>query len=84
MDLRVFPYDGGVHPLLGASMAILEFRDAPDLDIVYVEQYRGTHHFEKRPAEVARCRDRFARLTERCLGNRQTIDLIETALGRYR
>ncbi|WP_433381773.1 helix-turn-helix domain-containing protein [Actinoplanes sp. CA-142083] len=82
VNLRILPHDAGAHPLLGTAVAILEFREASDLDIVYVEQYRGTHHYVKRPAEVARCRDHFERLTIMCLDQDHTIDLIERTLDR--
>ncbi len=81
VDLRILPYDAGEHPLLGTAVAILEFQDAADLNVVYVEQYRGTHHFVKDQAEVARCQEHFRQLTEKCLDERRTIELIERALG---
>jgi transcriptional regulator with XRE-family HTH domain len=82
VDLRVLPHDAGEHPLLGTAVAILEFREAADLDIVYVEQYRGTHHYVKRPAEVARCREQFERLSAMCLDPDRTIGLLEQILSR--
>ncbi|WP_433306841.1 Scr1 family TA system antitoxin-like transcriptional regulator [Actinoplanes sp. CA-030573] len=82
VSLRVAPYAAGAHPLLGTAVAILEYDDAPDLNIVYVEQYRGTHHFMKQPAEVARCQANFAELTAKCLDERATKELIAEAAAR--
>src|SRR4051794_33350508 len=77
VDLRVLPFGAREHPLLGTPLAILEFRDAPELDMVYVEQFRGTHHFIRRQAEVTQCKEEFDELTTRCLDQRQTVELIK-------
>ncbi|MFG1992838.1 helix-turn-helix domain-containing protein [Actinoplanes sp. NPDC048988] len=81
VDVRIRPFDAGEHALLGTSMAILEFSGAPDLDVVYIEQYRGTHRFVRQAAEVAQCRHTFARLVTSCLDQRQTVELIERVAG---
>jgi transcriptional regulator with XRE-family HTH domain len=81
VDLRILPFKSGEHPLLGTAVAILEFHDAPDLNVVYVEQFRGTHRLMKRTAEVTRCRDQFEQLTAQCLDPQRTIETIEAALG---
>ncbi|SNY66700.1 helix-turn-helix domain-containing protein [Paractinoplanes atraurantiacus] len=77
VDVRIFPYDAGEHALLGIAVAILEFAEVPDLDVVYLEQYRGTHRFVRQPAEVAQCRESFEELVARCLDQQETVDLIE-------
>ncbi|XVU21166.1 helix-turn-helix domain-containing protein [Actinoplanes sp. CA-054009] len=82
VDVRILPYDAGEHALLGTAIAVLEFAEAPDLDVVYLEQYRGTHRFVKQPAEVAQLRDSFAGLVAKCLDQRQTVELIESVAAR--
>ncbi|MEV4351871.1 Scr1 family TA system antitoxin-like transcriptional regulator [Actinoplanes sp. NPDC049596] len=62
--------------MLGTAAAILEFPGAHDLDIVYLEQYRGTHHLVKQAAEVAQFQRHFAELTERCLDQRRSVELM--------
>ncbi|MFF5081873.1 helix-turn-helix domain-containing protein [Actinoplanes sp. NPDC000266] len=81
VDLRVLPYDAGEHPLLSISAVILEFHDAPDLDVVYLEHYRGTHTLLKRKADVAQFQDDLREVTAKCLDQRQTRELIESVLA---
>jgi hypothetical protein len=83
VDLRILPYSAGEHPLLGTAVAILEFQDAPDLDIVYVEQFRGTHHLVKRPIDVSQCRARFERLAAKSLDTRRTRNLMKATIDQY-
>jgi transcriptional regulator with XRE-family HTH domain len=80
VTLRLLPYAAGEHPLLGASMAILGFRDAPELDVVYAEDF-GQQHYIKNPDEVRRWRDGFDRLSRACLGECETNTLIKAQLS---
>ena len=75
VSLRILPYAAGEHPFLGTSMAILEFREAPELDLVYVEGFG--RHYLKLPAEVDQCRDAFDRLSLACLDRCETMTMIK-------
>jgi len=78
--LRLLPYAAGAHPLLGASMAILGFRGAPDLDVVYAEDF-GQQHYIKNPDEVRRWRQAFDRVGDACLDETATKALIKAQLS---
>ena len=80
VTLRLLPYAAGEHPFLGASMAILGFRDAPELDVVYAEDF-GQQHYVKNPDEVRRWRDGFERLTRACLDEFATTAMIKSRLS---
>lgn len=80
VHLQILPYGVGEHPLLGVSIAILEFREAAELDLVYVEGFGRSRHFLRQPDEVARYRQEFERLSARCLNPRETVKMIESAI----
>jgi transcriptional regulator with XRE-family HTH domain len=80
VTLRLLPYAAGEHPFLGASMAILGFRDAPGLDVVYAEDF-GQQHYIKNPDEVRHWRAGFDRLSRSCLDEFATNALIKAQLS---
>jgi transcriptional regulator with XRE-family HTH domain len=80
VSLRLLPYAAGAHPLLGASMAILGFRDAPELDVVYAEDF-GQQHYLKSPDDVRRWRQAFDHLARLCLDADETKNLIKSQLS---
>jgi transcriptional regulator with XRE-family HTH domain len=80
VTLRLLPYAAGEHPFLGASMAILGFRDAPQLDVVYAEDLRQQHYI-KAPDEVRRRREGYDRLSRACLDERETNARIKAQLS---
>jgi len=83
VTLQILPYSVGAHSMLGTSLAILEFHEAADLDVVYVEGFGRSPHFRKQPAEVCRYRGAFERLRTQCLDRGRTIEMIEAvARGR--
>jgi transcriptional regulator with XRE-family HTH domain len=80
VTLRILPYAAGEHPFLGVSMAVLEFRDATELNVVYVEGF-DRQHYLKDPAEVARYRADFDRLGRACLDEFDTTTMIKSQLS---
>ena len=80
VTLRLLPYAAGAHPLLGASMAVLGFRDAPELDVVYAEDF-GQQHYLKNPDEVRRWRQAFDRVSRACLDESETKAAIKAQLS---
>jgi transcriptional regulator with XRE-family HTH domain len=80
VSLRLLPYAAGEHPLLGASMAILCFRGAPELDVVYAEDF-GQQHYIKNPGEVRHWHEGFDRLSGSCLDECETTALIKSQLS---
>jgi transcriptional regulator with XRE-family HTH domain len=92
VTLQILPFGSGEHGFLGGPVALLEFRTAdaqmnhgnskPELthlDVVYLEGLAGDS-YEEQPAEVARYRREFERLSEQALDHRQTIKMIESLL----
>lgn len=80
VTLRILPYTAGEHPFIGTSIAILEFRDAPELNVVYVEGF-DRQRYIKEPAEVERCRADFDRLSGACLDAGETVSMIKAQLS---
>lgn len=79
VTVQILPLDAGAHPFLGGPAALLEFREATHMDVVYVEGLAGDY-YEEQPSEVARYRQDFERLSARALDNRMSIKLIESLL----
>jgi len=79
VTLQILPFDAGEHPFLGGSAVLLEFSDATHLDVVYLEGIAGDY-YEEQPAEVARYREEFERLSAKALDHRMTIKMIESLL----
>ena len=61
-------------------MVILEYREATDLNVVYMEGFGRPSHFVKDATEVARIRTKFAHLDRMSLSRNDTITMIERAL----
>lgn len=80
VNLQVLPLDAGEHPLMGGPAVLLEFPDAAELDVVYMEGIAGEYS-EGEPAEVARYRRVFERLSATALNRRDTLKAITDALG---
>jgi hypothetical protein len=80
VTVQILPLDAGAHPFLGGPAALLEFREATHMDVVYVEGLAGDY-YEEQPSEVARYRQDFERLSARALDNRMSIKLIESLLS---
>jgi transcriptional regulator with XRE-family HTH domain len=81
VTLQILPFDAGEHLLLGGPAALLEFRETTHLDVVYLEGLAGDF-YEEQPAEVARYRDEFERLSAMALDPRMSVKLIESLLDR--
>jgi Domain of unknown function (DUF5753) len=81
VTLQILPFDAGEHPFLGGPAALLEFRETTHLDVVYLEGLAGDY-YEEQPAEVARYRDEFERLSTMALDPRMSVKLIEGLLDR--
>ena len=80
VTLQILPFSAGEHPLLGRSAAILEFAEAPDLNVVYVEGFARTRQYRRQPAEVAHYQQAFEQLSSLSLDDRLSVKLIESLL----
>jgi len=92
VNLQILPFGSGEHGFLGGPVALLEFQgvdaqmnhgisrpETTHLDVVYLEGLAGDS-YEEQPAEVARYRSEFERLSAKALDHRQTIKMIESLL----
>lgn len=75
ISLRVFPFDAGTHPGLNGSFNIMSFAQPGAMDVVYVEA-----PFVERWVEggefAAAYADLFEKITERSLGERESISFL--------
>lgn len=65
LDLRILPWEGGAHPVMGNQFQILGFDDGSD--IVYLESLTGAQYLDKR-ADIERYGQVFELLAGRALG----------------
>jgi transcriptional regulator with XRE-family HTH domain len=92
VTLQILPFGAGEHTFLGGPVALLEFQgvdaqmsrgisrpETTHLDVVYLEGLAGDS-YEEQPAEVARYRKEFERLSAKALDHRMTIKMIESLL----
>jgi transcriptional regulator with XRE-family HTH domain len=80
VTLRILPFSAGEHQFLGGPAALLEFRETTHQDVVYLEGIAGDY-YEEQPAEVARYRKEFERLSAQALDHRMTLKMIEGLLA---
>jgi transcriptional regulator with XRE-family HTH domain len=55
IEIRVLPWEVGAHAAMAGAFDVLEFDDADDPAVVYLESHLGARYLEK-PTEVAECR----------------------------
>jgi Domain of unknown function (DUF5753)/Helix-turn-helix domain len=80
VNLQVLPFRAGEHGVMGGSATLLEFPEALDLDVVYLEGVAGDY-YEEEPTEVARYRRIFERLSASALSRRETVQFITEMLN---
>jgi len=76
VTIDVVPFGAGVHPGLRGSFAILEFPDAGDDDVLYMENYRGDVISRDMPEEVLAYREIFEHLGRMSLGPLESISFL--------
>ena len=69
VDIRVLPFAVGVHPGLLGPFLVLDFADAADLPVLYLEHARGTTMFEDDPEVVTPFVEVFLDLERRAAGS---------------
>jgi transcriptional regulator with XRE-family HTH domain len=79
VNIQILPFDAGEHQFLGGSAALLEFPEIAHSDVVYLEGLAGDY-YEEQPAEVARYRDEFERLTLKALDVNSSANMIKMLL----
>ncbi len=66
IDIRILPFDSGAHAAMTGAFRILDFPDADDPDVVYIETQVGAQYLEK-PGELKEYRRIFDLLSEQAV-----------------
>lgn len=82
VDLRVLPFDAGLHRAHMGRFVVLEFADELTSDVVYVEGPAGDTYLES-PADVDLYKDVLAAATRRCLDGPATQELFARYADRH-
>lgn len=79
VELRVVPFDAGVHPGMVGSFIVLEFADPLD-DIVYVEDLRGALVPREGDQDVTSYKDAFSRLLDLSISGQELDAVLDRVL----
>lgn len=82
ITMQVLPHDVGAHPGVSGQFALLEFVDAADVGVVYLERFTSDLYLEKR-SDVRRYSDMYAHLQAQALSPDRTRNFIEEAVKAY-
>ncbi|MEU6758497.1 helix-turn-helix transcriptional regulator [Streptomyces sp. NPDC046685] len=82
VTLQVLPHDAGAHPGVSGRFSLLEFVDATDVSVVYLERFTSDLYLEKR-SDVQRYSDMYAHLQAQALSPDHTRHFIEEAVQAY-
>lgn len=78
LTLQVLPFQSGAHPAMLGAFMILEFPEAGDRDVVYLENVAGGLYLEK-PSETERYALIFDHIRMKALDQDDSLKLIEKA-----
>jgi len=81
VTVEVIPFSSGIHPNLTTPFLILEFPDAADEDILYLERIDGDLIYRDDIKEIIRYREAFDKLRKLSLGPRSVAFIREVAEG---
>ena len=82
MTVQVLPFDVGAHPGLNGQYAILEFPDAADSSVVYIEGVTSDLYLEK-ATDVQRYSVMYEHLRAQALNAEQTRQFIADVAKEY-
>lgn len=82
ITLQVLPHDVGAHPGVSGQFALLEFADATDVSVVYLERFTSDLYLEKR-SDVRLYSDMYAHLQAQALSPDSTRHFINEAIKAY-
>lgn len=82
ITVQVLPLDVGAHPGVSGQFALLEFADAADASVVYLERFTSDLYLEKR-SDVRVYSDMYAHLQAQALSPDSTLDFINEAIKAY-
>ncbi|WP_330333318.1 helix-turn-helix domain-containing protein [Streptomyces sp. NBC_00536] len=82
ITLQVLPHDVGAHPGVSGQFSLLEFSDATDANVVYLERFTSDLYLEKR-SEVRCYSDMYAHLQAQALSPADTRHFLDEAVKVY-
>jgi transcriptional regulator with XRE-family HTH domain len=82
VTVQVLPFEAGAHPGLSGQFAVLEFTDATDATVVYLEGVNSDLYLEK-DTDVQAYSVMYEHLRAQALSAEQTRQFIEEAAQRY-
>ncbi|ATZ25843.1 hypothetical protein SLAV_20095 [Streptomyces lavendulae subsp. lavendulae] len=82
ITVQVLPHGVGAHPGVSGQFSLLEFADAADMSVVYLERFTSDVYLEKR-SDVRLYRDMYAHLQARALSPDNTRHFIDEAINSY-
>jgi transcriptional regulator with XRE-family HTH domain len=82
VTFQVLPWAAGAHPGMHGAFAVLDFPDAGDSDLVYLERLAGAMYLEK-DAEVRTYTEMFERLRAAALDPAASRELLTAFLDGY-
>ncbi|WP_423833599.1 helix-turn-helix domain-containing protein [Streptomyces manipurensis] len=82
ITVQVLPHDVGAHPGVSGQFTLLEFAEATDGSVVYLERFTSDLYLEKR-SDVRRYSDMYAHLQAQALSPDGTRSFIEEAIKAY-
>ncbi|MCX4960045.1 helix-turn-helix domain-containing protein [Streptomyces virginiae] len=82
ITVQVLPHDVGAHPGVSGQFALLEFTDAADMSVVYLERFTSDLYLEKR-SDVRLYGDMYAHLQAQALSPDSTRHFINEAIDGY-
>lgn len=80
--VQVLPFSSGAHPGMRGSLALLEFAEPADPDVVYVDSHGGELYLE-RPEEVRRCGSIFDHLRAAAAAPDHSIEILTSIAGQF-
>ncbi|MEU2548579.1 helix-turn-helix transcriptional regulator [Streptomyces roseolus] len=82
VTVQVLPFDTGAHPGISGQYSILEFPDASDSSVVYIEGVTSDLYLEKGP-DVAKYSYMYEHLRAQALGVEQTREFVAGIAKQY-
>lgn len=75
IEIQILPYSAGAHPAMDGPFIILQFPEASDPNVVYLEQWTSSLYLEK-PEEVERYDEMFDHLRASSLATGDSVAMV--------
>lgn len=82
ITVQVLPHGVGAHPGVSGQFSLLEFADATDASVVYLERFTSDLYLEKR-SDVRLYSDLYAHVQARALSPQRTVRFVTEILKAY-